>query len=181
MMDAMAARRDVVPPRTAPSARLRTAGPADVDAIHALIEATRVEGRLLARDRDDIARHIARFVVASAADGTAIACAELAPLSRSLAEVRSLAVRGSARSAGLGRALLGELTARAVRTGFDRLVAFTHVADYFVHQGFSIVPHTWFPEKIAMDCHGCALFRRCGQYAVLLPLSGLRGPTGPLD
>jgi hypothetical protein len=36
--------------------------------------------------------------------------------------------------------------------------------------GFSIVPHVWVPEKIAHDCTGCALFRRCGQYAVTLPL-----------
>jgi hypothetical protein len=30
------------------------------------------------------------------------------------------------------------------------------------------------PEKIAHDCTGCALFRRCGQYAVRL---GLRQGT----
>jgi hypothetical protein len=28
------------------------------------------------------------------------------------------------------------------------------------------------PEKIARDCCGCALFRACGQHAVLLPLEG---------
>jgi hypothetical protein len=31
------------------------------------------------------------------------------------------------------------------------------------------------PEKIAHDCTGCSLFRRCGQYAVRL---GLRQGTG---
>ena len=36
--------------------------------------------------------------------------------------------------------------------------------------GFTIVPHIWMPEKIAHDCNGCALFRRCGQYAVRLTL-----------
>jgi len=36
--------------------------------------------------------------------------------------------------------------------------------------GFSIVPHIWVPEKVAHDCTSCALFRRCGQYAVTLPL-----------
>jgi hypothetical protein len=28
----------------------------------------------------------------------------------------------------------------------------------------------WVPEKIAHDCTSCPLFRRCGQYAVTLPL-----------
>ncbi len=41
--------------------------------------------------------------------------------------------------------------------------------------GFSIVPHTWVPEKIATDCYRCEWFRRCGQYAVVLSL----GPTSP--
>jgi hypothetical protein len=33
------------------------------------------------------------------------------------------------------------------------------------------VPHTWVPEKIARDCTSCALFRRCGQHALVLPLT----------
>jgi hypothetical protein len=50
------------------------------------------------------------------------------------------------------------------------LCAFTHEPAHFVRLGFSIVPHIWVPEKIAHDCTGCALFRKCGQYAVTLPL-----------
>ena len=36
--------------------------------------------------------------------------------------------------------------------------------------GFTIVPHMWVPEKIERDCRSCAQFRKCGQYAVTLPL-----------
>jgi hypothetical protein len=36
--------------------------------------------------------------------------------------------------------------------------------------GFSIVPHTWVPEKIARDCTSCSQFRRCGQQALVLCL-----------
>jgi hypothetical protein len=32
------------------------------------------------------------------------------------------------------------------------------------------VPHIWVPEKVARACTSCALFRHCGQYAVMLPL-----------
>ena len=39
-----------------------------------------------------------------------------------------------------------------------------------MRRGFSIVPHTWVPEKIAHDCIACPLFRNCGQYAIVLDL-----------
>ena len=38
------------------------------------------------------------------------------------------------------------------REGYTRLCAFAHDPAFFVHRGFSIVPHTWVPEKIAHDC-----------------------------
>jgi N-acetylglutamate synthase-like GNAT family acetyltransferase len=100
-----------------------------------------------------------------------VACADLAPLSPSVAEVRSLVVDATARSNGLGQRLVGELARRAARDGFDSLCAFTHAAGYFVRMGFSIVPHTWVPEKIETDCRTCPQFRRCGQYAATFPLA----------
>ena len=36
------------------------------------------------------------------------------------------------------------------------------------------------PEKIETDCRGCAQFRRCGQYAVILPLARGRESCVPL-
>ena len=74
------------------------------------------------------------------------------------------------RSVGLGHRLVAELRLRAKTLGFDTLTAFTHDARFFVRQGFSIVPHVWVPEKIMTDCVGCPLFRKCEQYAVILPL-----------
>jgi len=69
---------------------------------------------------------------------------------------------------------------RASAVGFATLCAFTHVAGYFVHLGFSIVPHVWLPEKIDADCRSCAQFRTCGQYAVMLPLGRTRQACVPL-
>ena len=37
----------------------------------------------------------------------------------------------------------------------------------------SIVPHLWIPEKIFTDCVKCPQFRRCGQYAMVLPLDSI--------
>jgi amino-acid N-acetyltransferase len=148
---------------------IRTACASDVDAIHRLVSEHVTEGRLLPRSRDEIASRIARFRVA-VHDGRIVGCADLAPLSRRVAEVRSLVVDHGARSCGIGRQFVAELERRALVSGFESLTAFTHTPGYFVHLGFSIVPHTWVPEKIEVDCRTCAQFRQCGQYAVMLPL-----------
>jgi N-acetylglutamate synthase-like GNAT family acetyltransferase len=158
------------------NAELRVGTLADAAAIHALIAANVADGHLLPRSPEEIAMHADRFIVAIA-DGELIGCAELAPLSDQVAEVRSLVVSEKSRGRGTGAALVNAVAARGRALGFLTLSAFTHQPSHFVHLGFSIVPHAWVPEKIARDCAGCALFRRCGQYAVSLALrhgAGLR-------
>ena len=152
---------------------MRSATAGDAPALHALIAAHLEEGRLLPRSLDELAVHAPRFVVAvhPSADGDRIVgCAELAPLSQTVAEVRSLVVSRDARRLGLGVRMVEDLAARARRDGFTRLCAFAHDPAFFVRRGFSIVPHTWVPEKIAHDCNACPLFRNCGQYAIVLEL-----------
>ena len=163
-------RAPVRPPvRRADPITLREAVATDAAIIHALIEEHLAEGHLLPRDRSEIAVHVHRFVVA-VQGATVVACAELAPLSRSVAEVRSFVVSRDARSLGVGQRLLDALVTRAHAAGHETLCAFTHSPGYFVHLSFSIVPHTWLPEKIATDCHSCRHFRQCGQYAVVRAL-----------
>src|SRR5205823_8252972 len=126
---------------------IRTASAHEADAIHELIDEHLAEGHLLPRELGEILVHVQRFVVA-VQDDDVLACAELAPLSRSVAEVRSFVVSREARSRSVGRGLVNELIRRATAAGFDKLCAFTHSPGYFVHLGFSIVPHAWLPEKI---------------------------------
>jgi amino-acid N-acetyltransferase len=148
---------------------LRTAGPSDAAAIHRLIVANLEVGHLLPRSLEDVERHVARFVVASV-DDSVIGCAELAPLSTAVAEVRSLVVAEAFRGRHIGPDLVSQVGAAATKAGFSTLCAFTHEPSHFVRMGFTIVPHIWVPEKVAHDCTSCALFRRCGQYAVTLAL-----------
>jgi amino-acid N-acetyltransferase len=145
---------------------LRAATADDALAIHALISAHLAEGHLLPRSVEEIALHATRFVVATRHD-TVVGCAELAPLSARVAEIRSFVVAREARAAGIGRQLVQAVLTRAEEAGVSSLCAFTHTPGYFLHLGFSIVPHTWLPEKIATDCHACERFRQCGQYAVV--------------
>ena len=152
-----------------PEIVLRAATSVDAPALHALIAAHLEEGRLLPRTLDELAIHAHRFV--AAVDGERIVgCAELAPLSQKVAEVRSLVVSQEARRLGVGVRMVEALGTRARAEGYERLCAFAHDPAFFVHRGFSIVPHTWVPEKIAHDCFSCPLFRNCGQYAIVMDL-----------
>jgi amino-acid N-acetyltransferase len=147
----------------------RQASAADSAAIHGLICDNLEVGHLLPRTLDDVTEHADRFLVAER-DGGVIACAELAPLSARVAEVRSLVVDETSRGQHIGPRLVAALGEEATSRGFATLCAFTHEPGHFVRLGFTIVPHVWVPEKIAHDCTACPLFRRCGQYAVTLPL-----------
>jgi amino-acid N-acetyltransferase len=160
------------------TAHIRRATVDDVPAILALITANLAAGHLLPRTEDDVTRRATRFLVVEANAGV-VGCAELAPLSRAVAEVRSLVVDESCRGRGFGSHIVEELQRWARQDGFSTLCAFTHHPSHFVRLGFSIVPHQWLPEKIATDCVGCPKFRRCTQYAMALSLRGSSLRTTP--
>jgi len=147
---------------------VRGATAADAAVIHELITA-HAEGHLLARTLCDLTERANRFVVATVR-GRIVGCAELAPLSASVAEVRSFVVHTHSRGLGLGRLLIDELRSRARREGFDQLCAFTHAPAYFARLDFTSVPHTSVPGKIAADCRHCSRFGTCGQYAMVTEL-----------
>ncbi len=148
---------------------IRAATPDDAPAVYALVMSNLEQGHLLPRPLDDLVAHAGRFLVL-VSGAEVIGCGEVAPLSRTVAEIRSLVVDASCRGRGLGTRLVDALKRRARARGHRTLCAFTHQPASFVRQGFSIVPHVWLPEKIATDCHACPLFRRCGQYAVSFSL-----------
>ena len=148
---------------------LRPATLEDVAAINLLITDNLAAGHLLPRTIDDLEAHAARFTVAASRERI-VGCVELAPLSSGVAEVRSLVVDEAMRGQHIGSGLIDHVASRATANGFSTLCAFTHEPARFVRIGFTIVPHIWVPEKVARDCTSCALFRHCGQYAVMLPL-----------
>ena len=147
----------------------RQASALDAPAIHHLIDENLEAGHLLPRSIDDVTINAGRFLVAES-DERVVGCAELAPLSDGVAEVRSLVVDQHARGRHIGPQLVAQLATTGAAKGFATLCAFTHEPSHFVRLGFTIVPHMWVPEKIERDCRSCAQFRKCGQYAVTLPL-----------
>jgi amino-acid N-acetyltransferase len=165
--------RGVAPVANRGVTQLRTAVRNDARKIHELIERNRQAGHLLPRQLSELTSRIDRFVVAVDGRGSIVACGELAPLSSSVAEIRSLVVLEKRRGQGLGRRIVDELKTRAKASGYDDLCVFAHQPAYFAHMGFSIVPHTWVPEKIMADCRNCTLFRRCGQFAMVTDLDAM--------
>lgn len=150
---------------------IRQAGENDAEALWTLIQTHQREGHLLPRELSELRRHASRFLVAEiAGKPELVACAELAPLSDRVAEVRSMVVNSKVRRVGLASRMVAEIRQKAASMGFETLCAFTHDARFFVRQNFSIVPHTWLPAKIATDCVSCPLFKTCGQHAMMLPL-----------
>lgn len=148
---------------------IRAACPDDAPAIHALILANLESGHLLPRTLADVNARVGRFLVAERL-GQVVACGELAPLSRAVAEIRSLVVDERQRGRGVGDGIVRGLRERATRHGFETLCVFAHRPAYFARKGFSMVPHSWLPEKIAVDCCTCPLFRKCGQIALIMQL-----------
>ncbi|MFO7695231.1 MAG: GNAT family N-acetyltransferase [Vicinamibacterales bacterium] len=146
---------------------VRAATDDDAPAIHRLITENLQSGHLLPRSLADVTARASRFSVAVSGEGAVLACGELAPLGASVAEVRSLVVRENVRGQRLGQVVVDELRRRARAGRYRTLCAFTHDPRFFVRFGFSIVPHTWLPEKVAADCWSCAQFRTCRQYAVI--------------
>jgi len=148
---------------------IKRAEAAHAQVLHALISANLEEGHLLPRTLDEVEIHAGRFTIVMRGKKV-VGCAELAPLSPQVAEVRSLAVDARERQNGIGTMLVEDLRRRAHEDGYDKLSAFTHAPGYFSQMGFSIVPHLWIPEKVFSDCVKCPMFRRCGQYAMVAPL-----------
>ena len=162
----------VPPPLTVPAPGealvVRLGAPEDAPAIHRLITRNLQQGHLLPRStrrrdgpRGPLHR---RHQPGGRPPGVRRTRARSARASRRC--VRSSSGRARAARA-WGTRWSSELRRRARAGQFRTLCAFTHDPRFFVRFGFSIVPHTWLPEKVAADCWSCPLFQKCGQYAVV--------------
>src|SRR3989442_7794378 len=112
--------------------RLNTGDPSNARRLHALITANLEEGHLLPRTLRELAVHAERFTVAVNAR-TIVGCAELAPLSPSVAEVRSLAVDASAPGDRHRTQDVEQLRPRATPRSLQKLISFNHLARLLHH------------------------------------------------
>ncbi len=155
-------------PREPERPLVRTARPADVPSIFALIDSLSGDGTLLRRSTREIEQQIGSFLVAETPSGSFLGCAALHRYSAQLAEIRSIAVRPEARGAGAGGLLLQHLLGDIRTSGTSCACLFTRIPDFFAHYGFHTVPSGAVLDKVAKDCVRCPRRQQCDETAMAL-------------
>ncbi len=164
--------------RLAPT--IRKAQPADVSAIHCLIESMTSDGTLLHRSIREIEQQLDTFIVADAG-GEFLGCAALYRYGKHLAEVRSIAVCPQARGCGAGGLLLKRLLKDVQNSGIQCTCLFTRLPEFFAHFGFHTVRLSAMADKIAKDCVRCPRRDRCDETAMALGQLPRYGDLKPLS
>lgn len=150
---------------------IRNATAADVKEIHALIRDSAELDLMLFRSMADLYENLQTFLVAEEGE-TILGCCALAVVWEDLAEIKSLAVRTSARGTGVGKALVDEAMAMAARLGIKRVFALTLEAGFFAKSRFEEVSKESLPMKVWSDCARCPKQHACDEIAVLRRVSG---------
>jgi amino-acid N-acetyltransferase len=138
----------------------------DVAGIHKLLKHFSDRGILLPRPESDIYHSLREFQVVKLGEKV-IACCALQIFTRTLGEVRSLAVAPEYSGFGLGKRLVLSTEQEAHRIGLGKLMALTYEVQFFSRLGFDVVEMNVLPEKVWGACINCHKFRDCDEIAVL--------------
>lgn len=130
------------------SIALRSALPADVRAIDALVEPLAAQKILLGKELVVYYEAIQEFLVAVDEHGTIVGCGALHVMWEDLAEVRTLAVADSVRGQGVGHLLLDGLLRRAADLGLERVFCLTFEVDFFARHGFEPMGEEPIPSEL---------------------------------
>ncbi len=150
---------------------IRKAKIADVVEIQSMLRDFAAEGALLPRSLSELYTTLRDMVVYEDETGRVAGCCGLHIIWSDLAEIRSLAVRKSARRHGIGGKLVQECIAEAKALGISKLFALTYAVEFFGHLGFKLVDKNLFPQKVWADCVHCPKFPNCDESALLLDIS----------
>ena len=126
---------------------VRPARTSDVPAIHALVSRHAGAGLLLEKSLVALYEDVREFQVAEV-DGAFAGCGALHVLWADLAEVRTLVVAPEHRGAGVGAALLAQLTADAAAVGVKRLFCLTFEVGFFTRHGFAPIDGVPVPPEV---------------------------------
>ena len=149
---------------------VRAASLDDVTGIHKLLKYFSDRGILLPRSESDIYQSLREFQIIRLGEKV-IACCALQIFTRSLGEIRSLAVSPEYSRSGLGRRMVLSMEREAQDIGLEKLMALTYEVQFFNRMGFDVVEMSVLPEKVWGACINCHKFRNCDEIAVLKNLS----------
>src|SRR5438093_5683664 len=130
---------------------VRPATDADVQAIADIVNEHARQGHLLPRSAENIRTSLPNWLVAEL-DGVVVGIGSLVEMSKTLVEVRSLAVLPAYRSYGVGGLLVRGLVEQARARGIPTVFALTRVVPFFERLGFVVTDKERFPEKVWKDC-----------------------------
>jgi amino-acid N-acetyltransferase len=149
---------------------LRRARLDDVDQMYRLLDGYARQGLLLPRRIQDVYRNVREFVVAVDENDAVVGCGGLRCYTPVLGEVIALAVDERCHGQGVGRRIVDTLIADARGLDLCRLFAMTLQPVFFEKMGFEQQSIALFPEKIAIDCSGCAKRATCTEITMVMDL-----------
>ena len=149
---------------------IRRARPADVDTMYRLLDGYARQGLLLPRRIQDVYRNVREFIVAVDENDAVVGCGGLRLYTPVLGEIIALAVDERCHGQGVGRRIVDTLIKDARELDLCRLFAMTLQPVFFEKLGFDRQSIALFPEKIAIDCSGCAKRATCTEITMVLDL-----------
>jgi amino-acid N-acetyltransferase len=157
---------------TAPGklATIRRARLDDVEPMYRLMDGFARQGLLLPRRLQDVFRNVREFVVAVDDGDRILGCGGLRIYTPVLGEIVALAVDERCHGQGVGRRIVQTLLQDARSMDLCRVFAMTLQPVFFEKLGFDQQHIALFPEKIAIDCSGCAKRATCTEITMVLDL-----------
>lgn len=138
----------------------------DAAEIHALMQPYVTQGVLLPRPLRYLCENIRDFMVVEQG-GRIVASGALHFLDEDVAEIQSLAVAPARRGGGLGAQLVAALLEQARVHQVWKVIALTHVPEFFHRLGFATTEIGALPQKFSRDCAACPKRPTCHQVAVI--------------
>jgi amino-acid N-acetyltransferase len=142
----------------------------DVETMYHLLDGFARQGLLLPRRIQDVYRNIREFVVAVDENNQVLGCTGLRIYTPVLGEIIALAVDERCHGQGVGRRLVDTLLQDARSMDLCRVFAMTLQPVFFEKLGFEAQHISLFPDKIAIDCSGCAKRSTCVEITMVLDL-----------
>lgn len=147
---------------------IRKAQLSDMKIIHRLIMEQAKFGHILARPISDLYSQVRDFsILVDDVTGEILGCGSLHIVWEDLAEIRSLAVKSSHQSRGLGTLLIDFLLKEANDLGIRRVFVLTYRITLFEKLGFLVMDKSQLPHKIWADCIKCTKFPECDEVALV--------------
>jgi amino-acid N-acetyltransferase len=138
----------------------------DIAPLLELINGYAARGIMLPRTEFELSESIRDFSVALS-DDRLVGCGALHFYSPHVGEIRSLAVDESAKTLGVGRAVIDALIVEAGSYSLDAVFAFTYVSEFFRKMGFAAVERGELPLKAWKDCLRCPKFQCCDEVSMI--------------